>query len=94
VATGLDSTRNEQVERVKTSVCCINSDGSSTNVTFLSSQKILFLMQTSAKFYQVCALKFASFSLSTKLFRIICRSCKYFYHLPLYQTFIAFCLFV
>jgi len=32
------------------------------------------LMQTSAKFCEVFAHKFASFSLSTKLFHVICRS--------------------
>jgi len=31
-------------------------------------------MQTSAKFFKVFALKFASFPLSTKLFVVICRS--------------------
>jgi len=47
-----DSTRNEQVEsveRVKTSVCRINFSGSSANVTLLSSRKILFPKQASAK---------------------------------------------
>jgi len=48
------------------------------------------LMQNSAKFCEVFALKFASLSLSTKLFRVICRSCKYFCHLPPYQTFNLF----
>ena len=28
------------------------------------------------------AVKFASFSLSTKLFRVVCQSCNYFCHLP------------
>jgi len=56
-----DSTRNEQVERVKTGVCRINFDGSFANVTLFSARKILFLMQTSAKTCRVCALTFASF---------------------------------
>jgi len=30
--------------------------------------------------------------LSTKLFRVICRSCNYFYHLPSHQ-YLLFCLF-
>jgi len=34
------------------------------------------LMQTSVKLREAYALKFASLPLSTKLFRIICRSCK------------------
>jgi len=36
-------------------------------------------METSAKFCEVFILKFASFSSSTRLFHIICRSCNYFY---------------
>jgi len=39
------------------------------------------LMQTREKFCEVCALKFASFPLSTKSFGVICRPCKYFYRL-------------
>ena len=31
--------------------------------------------------------------MSTKWFRVICRSCKYFYHLTPHHTFILFCLF-
>jgi len=31
-----------------------------------------------------------SIFLSTKLFRVICRSCKYFYQSPPHQTFIVF----
>jgi len=50
-------------------------------------------MQTRAKLCEVLALKFSFFSLSTKLFQVICRSCKYFYHFPLHQTFIVFSLF-
>jgi len=53
-----------------------------------------YLMQTNAKFCEVFALRFASISLSTKLFRDICLSCNYFYHLPPHRTFIVFCLFV
>jgi len=45
-----------------------------------------------AKLCQVLAVKFASFSLYTKLFRVICRSCKCFDHLPPQQTFIVYCL--
>ena len=50
------------------------------------------LMQTSAKFCEVLALKISFFSLSTKLFRVICRSCVYFYHLSPHQL-LLFCLF-
>jgi len=49
--------------------------------------------QTNAKLCEVFTLKFASFSLLTKLFREIFRSCKYFYHLLPLQTFIVFCPF-
>jgi len=51
------------------------------------------LIETRAKFFDVFALKFASLSQSTKLFRVICRSWKYFYYLPPHQTFIVICLF-
>jgi len=51
------------------------------------------LMQTSAKVCAEFALKFSSFSLSIKLFRVICPSCQYFYHAPPHQTFIVFCQF-
>jgi len=50
------------------------------------------LIQTSAKFCEVFALKISFFSLSTKLFRVICRSCIYFYHL-LPNQISLFCLF-
>jgi len=42
------------------------------------------LMQTRENFCEVFALKFASFA--TKLFGVICRSCKYFYHFPPHQN--------
>jgi len=51
------------------------------------------LMKTREKLWEMFALKFDSFPLSTKLFGIICRSCKYIYHLPLQHTFIIICLF-
>ena len=51
------------------------------------------LMQTCTKFCEVFALKFASFSLSTKWFGVICRSRNYLYHLSSHQTFTVFCLF-
>jgi len=49
------------------------------------------LMQTSANICEVYAIKFASFALSTKLFDVICRPCKYIYHLAPHQTFIVIC---
>jgi len=55
--------------------------------------KVKNLMQSSAKFCEVFALKFASF-LCPKWFRTILRLCKYFYHFPPRQTFLMFCLFV
>jgi len=48
------------------------------------------LMQTSANVCEVFAFKFASFLLSTKSFRVICRSCKYFYHLQRNQLSLCF----
>ena len=48
-------------------------------------------MKTNEKFCEVFALKIFLFPLSTKLFRVICRSCKYFYHLPSHQ-YLLFCL--
>jgi len=45
------------------------------------------LMQTSAKFCEVFALKISFFPLSAKLFSVICRSCNYFHHLPPHQFF-------
>jgi len=50
------------------------------------------LMQTSAKFCEAFTLKISFFSLSAKLFRVICRSCMYIYHL-LPNQFLLFCLF-
>jgi len=43
------------------------------------------LIQTSAEFCELFALKISFFSLSTKLFRVICRSCMYFYDLSPHQ---------
>jgi len=51
------------------------------------------LSKPGQNFVKCSHLKFVSLSLSTKLFRVICRSCKYFYHLPPHQTFIVICLF-
>jgi len=50
------------------------------------------VMQTNEKLCEVFALKIFFFPLSTKLFRVICRLCKYFYHLPSHQ-YLLFCLF-
>ena len=46
-----------------------------------------------AKFCELFALKISFFSLSTKLFRVVCRSCMYFYHLSP-QQFLLFCLYL
>ena len=50
-------------------------------------------MQTNAKFYEVFAPKISFFPLSTNLFHVVCRSCKYLYHLPPHQ-FLFVCIFV
>jgi len=56
-------------EQVKTSVCRINFDGSSGNVTLFGSQKVFLFW----KFLRVvCILTFASIPLSTKLLFVDC----------------------
>jgi len=61
-----DSTRNEQV---KTSVCNINFDGSSANVTLFSSQKILLFWKAFGWLLVICILtkacSFASWQILT-----------------------------
>jgi len=44
-----------------------------------------------AQNFVVFALKTSFFPLSTKMFRVICRSCKYFHHLPPHQ-FLFVCM--
>jgi len=48
-----------------------------------------FSSKPAQHFVKCSHLRKASVSLSNILYRVICRSCKYFYHLPPHQTFIV-----